>query len=600
MAAPTIPDVHRFLWRLSALVAVIAMGLSGPASAAPVTDFKFSGSGWGDGVGLSQYGARAMGDAGASAEEILRHYFPVATVRQINTLSIGNEALAAHAPLWVGLLQNKPEVTFRIEGGSVELCFDDTGDCVAVAIGDEKWKFGSDGLGQCAYSRQASDGSYVPVAPSGSCSASARPVSSTTSIWIPLKARSYRKGTLRFRQSPNTGRLHLAIQLGFQDYVRGIRELPDHWPGASLEAQAVVSRTIAVNQFLETGPASGFDTQRLDLCACHVLDVDKQQAYGGFTSEIGHPFWQGRVGGTAGQVLTWNNQVIPVRFTSSTGGRTESSQAAGDGYLPYLVSVDDTVSLSSAAANPFATWVATTSQNQLGSVFGFRWLNNASVASRYESGSVATVLLTGIITGRQAQVTASGAAVRGALGLYSSYFDIEVTPRFKDVMPDHPFSGEVLGLSDLGITAGCTQELFCPAGELSRGEMAAFLVRALGLEPAESDNPFVDDDDSFFESEIETLYASGITTGCSATMFCPSDMVTREQMAAFLVRAFELADTQESQNTFVDDDDSFFESEIETLYASGITTGCSATMFCPSDMVTREQMAAFLIRALAA
>jgi SpoIID/LytB domain protein len=382
--------------------------------------------------------------------------------------------------------------------------------------------------------------------------------------------------------------------------VRGIRELPDHWPGASLEAQAVVSRTIAVNQFLEVGPASGFDTQRLDLCACHVLDVDKQQAYGGFTSEIGHPFWQGRVGGTAGQVLTWNNQVVPVRFTSSTGGRTESSQAAGDGYLPYLVSVDDTASLSSAAANPFATWVTTASQTQLASVFGFRWLSNASVATRHESGSVATVLLTGIIAGRQAQITASGAAVRGTLGLYSSYFDIEVTPRFEDVMPDHPFSGEILGLSDLGITAGCTLELFCPGGELSRGEMAAFLVRALGLELAEGDDPFVDDDDSFFESEIETLYASGITTGCSATSFCPSDMVTRGEMAAFLVRAFELADAQVGQDTFVDDDDSFFESEIETLYASGITTGCSATTFCPSDMVTREQMAAFLIRALAA
>jgi len=325
--------------------------------------------------------------------------------------------------------------------------------------------------------------------------------------------------------------------VSIEDYLRGIQELPEFWPGASLEAQAVVSRSLAVFRLVEHGQATDFDIVRMDLCACHILDNDPEQVYGGYTAELGHPFWQGRVGGTAGQVLTWNNQVIPVRFTSSTGGRTESSQAAGDGYLPYLVSVDDTVSLSSAAANPFATWVATTSQNQLGSVFGFRWLNNASVASRYESGSVATVLLTGIITGRQAQVTASGAAVRGALGLYSSYFDIQVTPRFKDVMPDHPFSGEVLGLSDLGITAGCTQELFCPAGELSRGEMAAFLVRALGLEPAESDNPFVDDDDSFFESEIETLYASGITTGCSATMFCPSDMVTREQMAAFLIRA---------------------------------------------------------------
>jgi len=497
----------------------------------------FSGKGWGHGVGFSQYGARAMADGGASATEILSHYFPGTTLRQLNTVSSGSELLSPDEPLWVGLLQNQPEITFRIEEGTADLCFDGTGDCSATAFAGEKWRFGPDGFGQCAFARQAGDSGYVLFAPSGDCSASVRPTSIEATVQIPRKGRSYRHGTFRVRTSPTSGRLHLSHQVSIEDYLRGIQELPEFWPGASLEAQAVVSRSLAVFRLVEHGQATDFDIVRMDLCACHILDNDPEQVYGGYTAELGHPFWQGRVGGTAGQVLTWNNQVIPVRFTSSTGGRTESSQAAGDGYLPYLVSVDDTVSLSSAAANPFATWVATTSQNQLGSVFGFRWLNNASVASRYESGSVATVLLTGIITGRQAQVTASGAAVRGALGLYSSYFDIEVTPRFKDVMPDHPFSGEVLGLSDLGITAGCTQELFCPAGELSRGEMAAFLVRALGLEPAESDNPFVDDDDSFFESEIETLYASGITTGCSATMFCPSDMVTREQMAAFLIRA---------------------------------------------------------------
>jgi len=52
-------------------------------------------------------------------------------------------------------------------------------------------------------------------------------------------------------------------------------------------------------------------------------------------------------------------------------------------------------------------------------------------------------------------------------------------------------------------------------------------------------------------------------------------------------------------NTFVDDDASFFEGDIEALVASGVTSGCRATSYCPDAPVTREQMAAFLIRALA-
>ena len=587
------------MWWFSTLVVLVAVGSSASVSATPGPGFKFSGSGWGDGIGLSQYGARAMADGGALAEEILSHYFPETTLRHVDTLAVGNAVLSAEDPLWVGLLQNQAEVTFNLEEGSAELCFDDSDECVATAVQEEKWKFGSDDAGLCSFSRQTGDGGYVLFAPSGSCSASVRPVSSTTIVKIPLKARSYKSNTLRFRQSPNTGRLQLSVQLGFEDYVRGIRELPDFWPGASLEAQAIVSRTIVVNRLIETGSAAEFDTQRLDLCACHILDSDQQQNYGGLTSELGHPFWQGRVGGTTGKVLTWNNQVIPARFTSSTGGRTESSLAAGEGYLPYLVSVDDTASSTSVAANPFSTWTSTASQAQIGPAFGFSWLSNASIVSHFDSGSVAIVQLGGIVLGRPAQVITTGAKVRETLDLRSSYFEIEVTPRFEDVQPDHPFSGEILGLSELGVTSGCTLELFCPGGAVTRGEMAAFLVRALDLELDDSSDPFNDDDDSFFEAEIETLYTNGITSGCSVTSYCPMDSVTREQMAAFLIRAFEMTDPQTGVDTFIDDDDSFFEAEIETLYTNGITSGCSVTSYCPMDSVTREQMAAFLIRALA-
>jgi len=112
---------------------------------------------------------------------------------------------------------------------------------------------------------------------------------------------------------------------------------------------------------------------------------------------------------------------------------------------------------------------------------------------------------------------------------------------------------------------------------------------------------FEDTCGSTFRVDIEWLAATGITSGCNAagTKFCPNATVTRGQMAAFLHRA--LPDLPVGATTdFSDDDDSVFEPDIEWLAATGITSGCNAagTKFCPNATVTRGQMAAFLHRAL--
>jgi micrococcal nuclease len=152
-----------------------------------------------------------------------------------------------------------------------------------------------------------------------------------------------------------------------------------------------------------------------------------------------------------------------------------------------------------------------------------------------------------------------------------------------------------------GITRGCNPPAnyrFCPDDSITRGQMAAFLVRALDL-PASSQDTFGDDDDSEFEADIEALVAAGITKGCDPpanTSFCPDDAVTRGQMAAFLRRAFSLAAGQ--PDAFGDDDGNVFEDDINALAASGITTGCTPSSFCPGDPVARDQMASFLTRAL--
>ena len=114
---------------------------------------------------------------------------------------------------------------------------------------------------------------------------------------------------------------------------------------------------------------------------------------------------------------------------------------------------------------------------------------------------------------------------------------------------------------------------------------------------------FADDDGTLFVNSIEWLAAEGVTKGCNPphnTLFCPNDPVTRGEMAAFLSRA--LGYTAAPDGGFTDTVGHTFENDINKLAAAGVTKGCNPsegnTNFCPNDPVTRGQMAAFLHRAL--
>ena len=176
--------------------------------------------------------------------------------------------------------------------------------------------------------------------------------------------------------------------------------------------------------------------------------------------------------------------------------------------------------------------------------------------------------------------------------------------RFLDVPASHLFLSEIEWLAAAGITRGCNppdNTLFCPSDTVTRGQMAAFLSRALGL-TATGGSPFTDDNDSTFEDDIAAIAEAGITAGCNPpanSRYCPDRAVTRSQMAAFLVRALSLP--AGPGGAFVDDDGSVFELDIEALAESGITRGCNPPVndrFCPDRAVSRGEMAAFLYRAL--
>jgi hypothetical protein len=164
----------------------------------------------------------------------------------------------------------------------------------------------------------------------------------------------------------------------------------------------------------------------------------------------------------------------------------------------------------------------------------------------------------------------------------------------------HIFQNAITWLSDQGITEGCNppnNTRFCPQDLVTRGQMAVFIARALGL-PAASGDHFADDAGRFYEGAANKLFEAGITVGCAENRYCGEEQIPRAQMAAFLARILHLPAT--TTDHFIDDAGTF-EAAINKLAEAGITAGCNPERydrFCPTDPVTRGQMATFLRRAL--
>ena len=89
--------------------------------------------------------------------------------------------------------------------------------------------------------------------------------------------------------------------------------------------------------------------------------------------------------------------------------------------------------------------------------------------------------------------------------------------------------------------------------------MASFLVRALDL-PAATQDWFTDDEASIHESNINRIAEAGIASGCGGTKYCPKAVVSREQMASFLARALDLSGA--APDAFTDDETSIHEPNV--------------------------------------
>ncbi len=164
----------------------------------------------------------------------------------------------------------------------------------------------------------------------------------------------------------------------------------------------------------------------------------------------------------------------------------------------------------------------------------------------------------------------------------------------------NPHEPRIEAIAAQGITEGCnsTLELYCPEAPVTRGQMATFLARALGENlAAATQDWFTDDDGSVHEPNIDIIAENGITLGYGDGTFGPTDLVTRGQMASFLVRSLDgLAPA--TQDWFTDDDGSIHESDIDVIAENGITLGYGDGTFRPEANIARDEMATMLVRGL--
>lgn len=165
-------------------------------------------------------------------------------------------------------------------------------------------------------------------------------------------------------------------------------------------------------------------------------------------------------------------------------------------------------------------------------------------------------------------------------------------PKFTDVPESHWAFEYVSALTADGIIKGKSEKIFDPNGPLTRGQFASLIVRALDLE-AKNPAPFKDVSGDLAK-EVAAAYEAGITTGVTKDTFNPNKKINREQMAAMIVRAYNVKTNSKytsKTNASYTDSTSItpeFKGYVDAVNELGFMTGKDGK-FNPKNTSTRAQ-----------
>jgi SpoIID/LytB domain protein len=407
----------------------VVLVLASPAAAD--RRVKITGGGWGQGIGMSQYGAYGRALNGKSGVSIVNHYYSRSDVHR---RQMPNE-------IRVGLLQGRGLISLYSKAhgsGGGRVVFKVAGASAPLAEGGagSSWRLEPTRRGRIHLYKNGrlirKNGRSAfgnPKAPLHLIYAR-----HASLVHVNQKGLSYGYGHLVFDpySSSSCGGycLRLVLSISMQKYLYGLGEVPASWPDAALSAQTIVARTYAFEKIRRLG-------QHREVCDCAVYDSAIDQVYLGDAKRTGSGSywddWKGAVNRTAGKVVLHGGVPIQALYSSSSGGHTENNENVWGGTpLPYLRGVNDRA--DAVRANPNHRWRLSMSwssfSSRLNAYYGTGRLRRFRLVRPFGVSGRVTVVKPGgggaKVVGSNRTVRTSGYVVKSALGLKDTLFRVQI------------------------------------------------------------------------------------------------------------------------------------------------------------------------------
>lgn len=418
----TLERVQQLMRMYKPLVFLLALAFTIPPQASAVdtpSEFAITGSGYGHGVGLSQIGARSKALAGETATAILNYYFKDVVIQPMDDSKI-LRVNVGHLLSTARITTSTPDATLQIFNGDIG----DAQDQIPLAVVPVKSSLTFSILGSTVvpsvitgkkitslprnrvFTVRWSGTRYLPG------------VDGVVSLTHSSLTSRYRYGQMQFRavKASTLGyRIEItnSVRLG-DEYLWGVSEVPSSWPAAALEAQAIASRTYALNKagIYRSG------------CDCDLYGEISDQKFLGYAKEIEKgwgKFWKAAVTNTAGLTLTQNNLPIAAYFGSSTGGLTETALNAWGSERTYTQIIADPGSQDPKLNPNFFSWKRSVTQASAALAFALPDVVTLEIVSRNLSGTVGMIRAT---SSAGVQKTLRGETFRSRTRIPSAYFDL--------------------------------------------------------------------------------------------------------------------------------------------------------------------------------
>lgn len=399
--------------RIPTLGAILALTLAvivaSPANAGERTRagdlrFRMYGSGWGHGLGLSQWGAYGLALQGWGAERIVTHFYQGT---RVGTLSQPSR-------LRVALVQWRDDLDLSAEAGPVQLRLGSpNGRRVGTIPQGSTWIVRpQDGRFRVLNARGKPVGGLWGDA-THHLFARYEPLGSR--VHLGDTGHSYARGFVEVNLHGG-GYLRALAVLPVEEYLLGVTEVPTSWPKAAQRAQAIAARTYTLERVETLG-------QHRSDCNCAVRADGVDQVYWGWDREAsaGGEQWVAAVRATARRSALYRGDPVKTFYHSSSGGYTESKHVVWGGPpIPYLRAVCDPGDF--VAANPFRTWLVEASGSEIGRDVAAATGHAVGVVKRFDdvvrgdSGRIRSAT----VVGSRDSVRVSGWTLRAALGLRES------------------------------------------------------------------------------------------------------------------------------------------------------------------------------------